>query len=260
MKTRQKELLIIIPAFNEAENIPAVLDQLEQPEIVEIADILVMDDASLDNTRQIVQDRGHTVVSHIFHLGYGSGLQLGYKYAVKKGYQYVIQMDADGQHDACNVARLYEKLRTPDSEGHYPDIVLGSRFLEGSAPFPVSAVKKFAFRLFRTIIRIGTGRRIIDPTTGLQGLSRRAFQYYSMYSRFDDRYPDANMIMQMLLLGFRVEEIPAEMHVRTEGVSMHSGLNPMFYMFRMMFSLVAVWMRVRLYKVDVGVTNDKKAT
>lgn len=259
MKTKQKELLIIIPAYNEAKNIPAVLDQLEQPEIVEIADILVMDDASLDNTRQIVQDRGHTVVSHIFHLGYGSGLQLGYKYAVKKGYRYVIQMDADGQHDVCNVARLYEKLRTPDSEGHYPDIVLGSRFLEGSAPFRVSVVKKIAYRLFRTMIRIGTGRRIIDPTTGLQGLSRRAFQYYSTYSRFDDRYPDANMILQMLLLGFRVEEIPAVMHVRTEGVSMHSGLNPMFYMFRMMFSLVAVWMRVRLYKVDVGVADDKKA-
>lgn len=259
MQGKQKELLIIIPAYNEEKNIPAVLEQLEQPEIAEIADILVMDDASRDNTRQIVQDRGHTVVTHIYNLGYGSGLQLGYKYAVKKGYQYVIQMDADGQHDVCNVVKLYEKLRTPDSEGRYPDIVLGSRFLEGSAPFPVGAVKKFAVRLFRTLIRIGTHRRIMDPTTGLQGLSRRAFQYYATYSRFDDRYPDANMILQMLLLGFRVEEIPAVMHSRKEGVSMHSGLKPMFYMFRMMFSMAAVWVRIRLYKVDVGVADEKKA-
>lgn len=259
MHRKQKELLIIIPAYNEAKNIPAVLDQLEQPEIAEIADILVMDDASLDNTRQIVLDRGHTVVTHIFNLGYGSGLQLGYKYAVKKGYQYVIQMDADGQHDVCNVTRLYEKLRTPDSEGHCPDIVLGSRFLEGSAPFPVGVMKKFAMQLFRVLIRIGTHRRVMDPTTGLQGLSRRAFQFYATYSRFDDRYPDANMILQMLLLGFRVEEIPAVMHIRTEGVSMHSGLKPMFYMFRMMFSMIAVWIRIKLYKVDVGVADDKKA-
>ena len=260
MQNKQKELLIIIPAYNEEKNIPAVLDQLEQPEIAEIADILVMDDASLDNTRQIVQDRGHTVVTHIFNLGYGSGLQLGYKYAVKNGYSYVIQMDADGQHDVCNVPKLYEKLRTPDSEGYYPDIVLGSRFLEGSAPFPVGVVKKFAVQLFRTLIRIGTRRRIMDPTTGLQGLSRRAFRYYAIYSRFDDRYPDANMILQMLLLGFRVEEIPAVMHIRREGVSMHSGIKPMFYMFRMMFSMIAVWLRIRLYKVDVGVADDKKAT
>lgn len=258
MPRERKELLIIIPAYNEEKNIPAVLDQLEQPEIAEIADILIMDDASLDNTRQIVLDRGHTVVTHIFNLGYGSGLQLGYKYAVKKGYRFLIQMDADGQHDVCNVAKLYEKLRTPNSEGNYPDIVLGSRFMKESAPFPVSKVKKLAVWLFRTMIHIGTGRRIMDPTTGLQGLSRRAFQFYATYSRFDDRYPDANMILQMLLLGFQVEEIPAVMHIRTEGVSMHSGLKPVFYMFRMMFSMIAVWLRIRLYKVDVGVIDDKK--
>ena len=259
MQSKKKELLIIIPAYNEEKNIPAVLDQLEQPQISEIADILVMDDASSDNTRQIVQDRGHTVVTHIFNLGYGSGLQLGYKYAVKKGYQYLIQMDADGQHDVCNVAQLYQKLKTPDADGYCPDIVLGARFMKGSAPYRVGAVKKFAVFLFRLLIRIGTGKRIADPTTGLQGLNRRAFEYYATYSHFDDRYPDANMLLQMLLLGFRVEEIPAVMHIRREGVSMHSGLKPMFYMFRMMFSMIAVWVRIKIYKVDVGVVNDKKA-
>lgn len=260
MQGKPKELLIIIPAYNEGKNIPAVLDQLEKPEIAEIADILVMDDASVDNTRQIVQSRGHTVVTHVFNLGYGSGLQLGYKYASKKGYQYVIQMDADGQHDVCNVKALYEKMRTPDSEGYFPDIVLGSRFVEGSAPFPTGKVKKIAVRLFRTLIRMGTGRRIMDPTTGLQGLSRRAFTFYATYSHFDDRYPDANMILQMLLLGFRVEEVPAVMHARTEGVSMHSGLKPVLYMFRMMFSMVAVWVRIKLYKVDVGAADEHKET
>ena len=131
--------------------------------------------------------------------------------------------------------------------------------MKGSAPYRVGAVKKFAVFLFRTLIRIGTGKRIADPTTGLQGLNRRAFEFYATYSHFDDRYPDANMILQMLLLGFRVEEIPAVMHIRREGVSMHSGLKPMFYMFRMMFSMIAVWVRIKLYKVDVGVVNGKNA-
>lgn len=252
-----KDLLIIIPAYNEAKNISVVLERLEQPEIAEIADILVMDDASSDNTRQIVRSRGHKVVTHVFNLGYGSGLQLGYKYALKEGYRYVIQMDADGQHDVCNVPVLYKKMKTLDAQGHYPDIVLGSRFMEGSAPFKVGVVKKFAYLLFRALIRMGTGRRITDPTTGLQGLSRRAFRFYASYNHFDDRYPDANMILQMLLLGFRIEEIPAVMHARKEGVSMHSGLSPMFYMFRMMFSMIAVWIRIKVYKVDVGVANDK---
>lgn len=257
MKKDRKELLIIIPAYNEEKNIPAVLDGLEQPEIADIADILVMDDASVDQTRRIVQERGHTVVTHIFNLGYGSGLQLGYKYAVQKGYRYVIQMDADGQHDVCNVPKLYQKLTTPDQEGHYPDIVLGSRFMEGSAPFPTGKVKKLAMCLFRILIWMGTRRRIADPTTGLQGLSRRAFRFYAIYGRFDDRYPDANMILQMLLLGFRVEEVPAVMHARTEGISMHSGLKPVLYMFRMMFSLIAVWIRIKIYKVDVGAADEQ---
>ena len=257
MKARA-DLLIIIPAFNEAKNIPAVLDQLERPEIAKIADVLVMDDASSDGTGQLAKDRGHAVVTHVYHLGYGSGLQLGYKYAVRMNYKYVIQMDADGQHDVCNVPELYKRLKTLNQEGIYPDIVLGSRFLDSSAPFPVSPVKKFAFALFRLLIRLSTGRRIMDPTTGLQGLSRRAFQFYSGYGNFDDRYPDANMLLQMLLLGFQVEEIPAVMYARREGISMHSGLRPMFYMFRMMFSIIAVWIRLRVYRVGVEAVDDQK--
>lgn len=256
---KKKEALIIIPAYNEGKTIGALLEQLEQPEIAEIADVLVMNDASRDNTAQVVRERNHTVITHVFNLGYGSGLQVGYKYAERNGYQYVIQMDADGQHDVSNVLELYKKLKTPDSSGKCPDIVLGSRFMEGSVSFPVSALKKMAFVLFRSLIKLGTGTKIMDPTTGLQGLSRRAFGYYSGYGHFDDKYPDANMIMQMLLLGFRVEEVPAVMHARTEGISMHSGLKPIIYMFRMMFSIIAVWVRIRIYKVDMGATDEKTA-
>jgi len=256
----QKELLIIIPAYNEGKNIGGLLDGLEQPEIAEIADILVMNDASADDTGEIVRRRGHKVVTHVYNLGYGSGLQVGYKYAVNKGYRYVIQMDADGQHDVCNVKTLYQRLRTADEKGCCPDIVLGSRFLEGSVAYPVSRVKKIAYRMFRLLIRLETGRQIRDPTTGLQGLSRRAFSFYAGYKHFDDKYPDANMIMQMLLLGFRVEEVPAVMHERTKGVSMHSGLKPVIYMFRMLFSIIAVWVRVKLFHVDAEISDEGSVT
>lgn len=246
----------MIPAYNEGKTIGALFDKLEEAGICEIADILVMNDASSDNTGAIVKARSYALVTHVYNLGYGSGLQVGYKYALRRGYQYVIQMDADGQHDVCNVKAIYDKLKTADRDGRCPDIVLGSRFLENSVTYPVSSVKKFAYALFRLLILIGTGKRISDPTTGLQGLNKAAFSYYSKYNHFDDQYPDANMIMQMLLLGFHVEEIPAVMHPRTEGVSMHSGFKPFIYMFRMVFSIVAVWMRIKLFHVDVGVTHE----
>lgn len=256
MKKEKKQLLIIIPAYNEEKNIGELLDRLKEPDIAGIADVLVMDDASKDKTRQIVLDKQLQVVSHVFNLGYGSGLQVGYKYAISNDYEYVIQMDADGQHDISNILTIYNKLITSDENGKCPDIVLGSRFLEGSVTFPISKVKKVAINLFRFLIKLGTGQKIMDPTTGLQGLSKRAIAFYGGYNHFDDKYPDANMIMQMILLGYRVVEISAVMHARTEGVSMHSGLKPILYMLRMMFSIIAVWVRIKVYKVDVGAANE----
>ncbi len=260
---RQKEVLIIIPAYNEEKQIGKLLEALNAPEIAAVCDVLVMDDASRDATRAIARAHGAKVVTHVFNLGYGSGLQVGYKYAERRGYRYVIQMDSDGQHDVSNVLRLYEALKTPQEDGVTPDIVIGSRFVEGAISFPVPITKKIAFVLFRALIKFGTGRRVMDPTSGLQGLSRRTFVYYAGFSHFDDKYPDANMLMQMLMLGYSVREIPAVMYARTDGESMHSGiLKPMLYMFRMMFSIIAVWIRIKLFKVDKGAldafTNEEK--
>lgn len=245
----RKKLLIIIPAYNEEKNIADTLDTLEAAGIPEWADILVMNDASVDRTEEIVRQKNYPVVTHVYNLGYGSGLQVGYKYAVRKGYEYVIQMDADGQHAVSNIKKLYDRLQGEDGEGKKPDIVLGSRFVEGSETYPISFVKKIAYSFLRILIRVGTGRKIQDPTTGLQGLSKRAFSYYAEFQHFDDQYPDANMIMQMLLLGYKVEEMPALMFARHEGVSMHHGIiKPLIYMFRMMYSIVAVWMRIKVFK------------
>lgn len=256
MENERKEVLIIIPAYNEEKNIGKLLEQLKKPEISELADILVMNDASTDHTAAICREYGVEVVNHVYNLGYGCGLQIGYKYALKKGYKYVIQMDADGQHDICNIEKIYQSLTQPNSQGKSVDIVLGSRYVKGAPKYPTSVVKHVAYTMFRFLILIGTGKKIMDPTTGLQGLSRRTFGFYAGYNHFDDMYPDANMIMQMLMLGFEVEEIPAVMHIRTEGVSMHSGLKPIVYMFRMMFSIIAVWVRIGIFKVDKGAVNE----
>ena len=253
----KKEVLIIIPAYNEAKTIEALLEELEKTEISEIADVLIMNDASKDGTQFICRKRGHHVITHVFNLGYGSGLQVGYKYAIRRKYKYVIQMDADGQHDASNVLKIYESLITKDENGACPDIVLGSRFLEGAEGFSISGIKKIAIGFFRALIKNTTGVKISDPTSGLQGLSKRAVWYYSKYKHFDDKYPDANMLTQMLLLGFNVKEIPATMHDRSEGTSMHTGLIKQgIYMVRMVFSIIAVLVRVISFKIDKEIFTE----
>lgn len=252
MKEEQKELLIIIPAYNEEKNLGAVLDQLQALEIASVADILVMNDASVDHTADIAHEHGVFCVTHVFNLGYGDGLQIGYRFAVRRGYRYVIQMDADGQHDVCNVPALYKAL-TEGTAKDRPDIVLGSRYMDGDQSYQAGLAKKVAYSWFRQLIRGMTGETIADPTTGLQGLSHSTFRFYARYKHFDDRFPDANMLAQMLMLGFRVKQIPAVMHYRTEGTSMHSGIiKPIKYMARMTLSLIAVWLRIRVLKIDVA--------
>lgn len=238
-----KDTLIIIPAYNEGKTIGALLEQLLVTDATRFADVLVINDYSADDTKEVVSSFGDRIIliNHIFNQGYGASLKTGYCYAKRNHYKYVIQMDADGQHAIVNLSRMYERMTQPDA----PDIMIGSRFLTGSESFPISAVKKTAIRYFRFLIRISTGKIITDPTSGLQMLNERAFSYYAGYQNFDLKYPDANMIIKMLLLGYEIEEIPAVMYAREEGISIHSGLKPVLYMIIMCLSTTAVMIRYR---------------
>lgn len=235
-----------MPAYNEEASIHTFLDKLLETEAMDYADILVINDSSSDNTEQIIKEKQISHLSHPFNLGYGTALQSGYKYAVKKGYTYVIQIDSDGQHDVANVDLIHQCLTHGIDGKKAPDLVIGSRFLDGSVSFPVSKIKKLAIHFFRAVIHRECGQKITDPTSGLQGLSYPVFEYYSHFGNFDNNYPDSNMIIQMALLGFEIQEIPAIMHKRTAGKSMHFGIiKPVIYMMVMFLSTVNIYFRYK---------------
>lgn len=242
-----KDLLVMIPAYNEGEAIRSVLEDLLEIGLESFADILVIDDGSSDNTKQVVESTGVKLLTGLVNMGYGSAVQMGYKYARKHSYQYVIQLDADGQHDVSNVLRIYKCLTGKNQcSDTQPDIVIGSRFLSDQSTFKASGMKLLAIKFFRFFIWLFTRQKITDPTSGLQGLNRRTFSYYASYNNFDYKYPDINMIMQMLFLGFKVIEVPAIMHERTSGVSMHSGIfKQISYMVIIMLSTIGVIIRNR---------------
>lgn len=242
------DVLLILPAYNEEESIGAVLDGLRAGGYPDWLDVLVVNDGSTDATLRVVRERGFSALTQVYNMGYGAALQTAYKYAEDEGYAYVLQIDADGQHDLCNIDLVYQRLTAPKDpgEGAAPDIVIGSRFLEGAQSFAIAPVKKPVINLFRWIIRTATGATLTDPTSGLWGLNRRAFGHFARKENFDTRYPDLNMILQMLLLGFSIEEIPAVMHARTTGTSMHSGLgSALRYALVMSLSTLGVLVRVR---------------
>lgn len=242
----KKELLIIIPAYNEEENLSKLLKHMFKSGIDKIGDILVVNDGSIDNTELVARQSNVSVMSLVCNMGYGSALQVGYKYASKMGYEYVIQMDADGQHDICNISKIYECLKQNGDSSAMYDIVIGSRFLSDESTFKVSILKNITISFFKLIIKMVTNFYITDPTSGLQGLNRKTFTYYAKYGNFDYKYPDINMIIQMLMLGYTIKEIPAVMHERENGKSMHSGIiRPIKYMVIISLSTLSIILRSR---------------
>ena len=159
-------------------------------------------------------------------------------------------MDADGQHDVCNILRIYKELQTEDEKwniaGYCPWIKIHGRkfWIFGFI------CQKDCICMVSYNVENRNWKKNYRSDYRSSGIKLENLPFYSKYNNFDDKYPDANMLMQMLLLGFRVREIPAVMHVRTTGVSMHSGLKPVLYMFRMTFSILAVWIREKILKMD----------
>ncbi len=241
-----KEVLLIIPAYNEEASLGGLIQGLSESPICQVADLLVVNDGSYDATGRIAYDMGALVLTHVYNMGYGTALQVGYKYALRHGYKYVLQIDGDAQHDIANLQTMMDIML---SERQPPiDILIGSRFLPGAKSFPISKPRMLVIRIFRWIIKFATGRVITDPTSGLQALSERAFEFYSRFNNFHYEYPDMNMIIQMLLNDFVIEEFPALMHERAAGESMHSALKPVVYLCKMMLGTMIVIIREKMAK------------
>lgn len=240
MKT-EKRLLIILPAYNEALNISKVLDELLSIPIQ--ADILVVNDGSMDGTEEIASTFPVKVITHPCNLGYGAALQTGYRYASLMGYEYCLQFDADGQHNPSDLFRMIDAFNQQTA-----DIIIGSRFLEESKSPHLVWKKKIAISFFRTIIYRLTGAKITDPTSGFKGFSRKVFSHYSLDEQFPADFPDADILIHMLLNNYQMREIPVTMREREFGESMHSGLKPIIYMMKIMLSIMIVLLRHRLTK------------
>lgn len=241
---QKSDCLIIIPAHDEEQNIGRVLKEIRSLKMN--LDIIVINDGSKDKTENIVIKEGEKVITLPYNLGYGGALQTGFKYAAAMGYGYIIQFDADGQHDPEDIPVILNQLRTGDF-----DIVIGSRFL-GRGSFKTGILKKIAISVFRFLIKISTGVKITDPTSGLQGLEKRVFRHYAVMGNFPEDYPDADTLIYMILSNSKVTEIPANIRERNCGRSMHTGVKTIFYFAKMLVSILVVLLRKKTNVEGVG--------
>ena len=227
-----EKVLLIIPAYNEEKNIKKVLSEVKSE--ITYADIIVVNDGSNDNTFTIVNKEGVKCIDMPFNSGYSNAVQAGIKYAYENNYDYVIQFDADGQHIAKEAEKLYKHIKKTNC-----DIVIGSRYLK-DLKYKCPFFRKIGTKIFQIMIRIFCHKKITDPLSGFQCLNKKVIKEYSKISGYPE-YPDANLIIEMLIKGYKIEEIPSKMRIRKYGKSMHSGIiKPIKYMIQMIYTIVFI--------------------
>jgi glycosyltransferase involved in cell wall biosynthesis len=225
--------VLLIPAYNEARHLAGVLERARAA--APGFEIVVVDDGSSDETARVAGDAGARVLRHPGNLGYGAALQTGYKFAQRAGARLVVQMDADGQHDPADIAAL----AAPVERGEL-DVVIGSRFLADPG-YEMGALRGAGRRLFRALAR-GLGLDVTDPTSGFQALSPRALRLY-VRDFFPSDYPDVDVLVAAQRGGLRVGERPVKMGPGLRASSLHRGLAPVYYVYKMLLSLWAMVQR-----------------
>lgn len=233
--------LIAIPAYNEDKAIPEVLDSIRP--LYPNFDLVVIDDGSTDNTTRVCRDYAVYAITHLKNLGYGAAVNTAILYAYQNDYSYLFFVDADGQHDIHYLRDLSSQLI--DGEADY---VLGSRFLHDTSHYKMPFLRKLGKNLFSRIIRFFTGLSLTDPTSGFTGFNRKAIEVLTHFSDFPYDYPDANLIIYLHNRGVRIKEVPVRMFENSEGTSMHSGLKPVYYIIKVLYSCFVYGFRGRRLK------------
>ena len=221
--------LVLVPAFNESARVGRVLAGIRAA--VPGADVLVVDDGSADDTSGVARAAGARVVRLPFNLGAGVAAQTGYKLAVREGYGCVVQLDADGQHEPADIPKLLALIERGEA-----DVAIGSRFLDGATSYRPGALRRVGMGLFGLLAWLLTGVRFSDVTSGFRAFSGDVVRFVAT-EWYPTDYADADVLITLRRAGFRLRDVPVRMYERAGGRSMHAGLRPVYYVFKMLLSV-----------------------
>ncbi len=225
-------VLIIVPAFNEARSLPALIRALHSqcPE----CDVVVIDDGSTDGTREVLAGMAR-VVSLACNLGIGGAVQTGLKIALLENYDIAIQVDGDGQHPAHEVSKLLAALHETQC-----DLVVGSRF-RNAGGFKSTLARRIAIHLFSASLSRICGTRITDATSGFRAMNRRAIELLAR--RYSEDYPEVEALVVAHRAGLRIGEVAVRMSERTAGKSSIGSIKSLIYMIKVPLAIFMTLLR-----------------
>jgi glycosyltransferase involved in cell wall biosynthesis len=203
-----KKIFVIIPAYNEERSIGRIVKKTLQNS--RITKCVVVDDCSSDGTARVASQCGAHVIHNTINIGSGASIASGLRYAVKENTDIVVLMDADGQHDPCDINRLLKGLSLS------ADMIIGSRYVSSTLT-STSYVRQIGTKIISIILWIRFGRRIHDPTSGFRALNKNTIKFLS--KKYATVFPEPETIINMIHKGYIVQEVSVEMKPRLFGGS-----------------------------------------
>lgn len=225
--------LIIIPAYNEADNIEKVVENIVNyyPQY----DYVIVNDGSTDATRKICKEKNYNLLDLPVNVGLAGAIKSGMKYANYYQYEYVVQIDGDGQHDPRYISDMLTKMKEKDA-----DIVIGSRFVEKKKQ---TSMRMIGSNLISIAIWLTTGKKIKDVTSGMRLFNKNMIKKFGYKINYG---PEPDTLAFLLNCGVKIEEVQVTMYERMAGTSYLTLGKSIFYMLHMLYGiLVFQWFRKR---------------
>lgn len=231
-KLNKNKILIIIPAYNEEMNIINTYNKIRSLKIQNIIiDYLIINDGSIDNTKNILLKEHLNFIDLVNNLGIGGAMQTGYKYAYIHNYDYAIQFDGDGQHNEKYIEKLLNHINQTGC-----DFGIGSRFVGNLSTFKSTKTRRIGINFLSWLIKCGTGKKILDVTSGFRIANKEVIKLFA--TDYPDDYPEPETIVFLLRNGYKIDEIPVEMNEREYGSSSINKFKSIYYMVKVSFALI----------------------
>lgn len=225
---RGKKVLVIIPAYNEANNIENTVQSLLNEDFG--VDYLVINDCSRDNTLDVLRKNRYSHINLPINLGIGGGMQTGYKYALRNDYDIAIQMDGDGQHIPGYIKDLLEPIMNEEA-----DLTVGSRFLNKEG-FQSSRMRRVGISFLSGLIHLCCGVRVKDVTSGFRVANRKTIKLFAQ--NYAQDYPEPESLVSCAVAGIRISEVPVVMKERNSGKSSITSLKSIYYMIKVSTAII----------------------
>lgn len=230
----RQDVVAIVPAWNEAAAIGGVVDEILafDPTI----HVVVVDDASDDETASVAQRHGANVLPLLFNVGIGGAVQTGFRYARDEGYEIAVRLDGDGQHDASELGKLIGPVRAGEA-----DLVIGSRFVDPGGTYRPPFARRMGIRVFARLVSLLGGQKVTDTTSGFSAMNRAGIELFALEYPHD--YPEVEATLVALRSGLRLTQVQVEMRERQTGTSSITFVRSLYYIVKVMLALLVASLR-----------------